>query len=252
MAPSTFSSLSFRPTLRVMSYNAHRCLGYDGLCSAERIARVIGHYRPDVIALQELDVARPRSHLHDQPRLIAEHLEMLVVFHPAFEVAQERYGDAILSRHPMRLVRSGALPSRPNCERRGALWVEVEWQGRKIHVFNTHLGLETQERLAQIEALLGPDWLGNPQCQGPRIFCGDVNAWPGTRVYGRLKSVLLDVQGRLERGWPRNTFPSRLPMVRIDHIFHSPEFQVRRVRVPRTALTRVVSDHLPLIADLAL
>jgi endonuclease/exonuclease/phosphatase family metal-dependent hydrolase len=234
-----------------MTYNVHRCLGYDGLCSPQRIARVIAQYQPDVIALQELDVGRPRSHLHDQPRVIAEHLEMLFFFHPAFEVAEERYGDAILSRHPMHLVRSGALPARPNCERRGALWVAIEWHGHTIHVLNTHLGLVTQERIAQIETLLGPEWLSDPRCEGPRIFCGDLNAWPGTRVYGRVKSVLQDVQGRLVLGWPRNTFPARLPVVRIDHIFHSAEFQVRCVRAPRTRLTRTASDHLPLIADLA-
>src|SRR5690606_25634562 len=45
-------------TLRVMTYNVHSCIGMDGKLDPERIARVIARARPDVVALQELDVGR--------------------------------------------------------------------------------------------------------------------------------------------------------------------------------------------------
>ena len=48
-------------TLRVMTYNVHSCVGMDGKLDAERIARVIARARPDVVALQELDVGRART-----------------------------------------------------------------------------------------------------------------------------------------------------------------------------------------------
>lgn len=41
-----------------------------------------------------------------------------------------------------------------------------------------------------------------------------------------------------------------VPHLRIDHIFVSGHFKVHRVQVPRNHLTRIASDHLPLIADL--
>src|SRR5262245_3674505 len=92
-------------TLRVMSYNVHRCVGCDGVRSPDRIAHVIARYRPDVAALQELDVGHARTRYHDQPALIANALEMHYHFHPAITVAEEGYGDAVLSRYPLRLVR---------------------------------------------------------------------------------------------------------------------------------------------------
>ena len=48
------------------------------------------------------------------------------------------------------------------------------------------------------------------------------------------------------------TFPSRFPMLRIDHIFTSPSVEVGDLHAPDGALAKVASDHLPLVADLTL
>jgi endonuclease/exonuclease/phosphatase family metal-dependent hydrolase len=47
--------------LRLLTWNVHRCTGRDGKASPERIAEVIAATAPDVVALQEVDVHRPRS-----------------------------------------------------------------------------------------------------------------------------------------------------------------------------------------------
>jgi endonuclease/exonuclease/phosphatase family metal-dependent hydrolase len=47
-----------------------------------------------------------------------------------------------------------------------------------------------------------------------------------------------------------NTFISTRPFARIDHIFVSSHFTTESVSVVRNYLTRVSSDHLPLLADL--
>jgi endonuclease/exonuclease/phosphatase family metal-dependent hydrolase len=177
---------------------------------------------------------------------------MRAFFFPAVESRDEHYGDAVLSRHPMDLVRAGPLPGRPGSERRGALWVAVAVHGRSLHVLNTHLGLDRRERLEQVEALLGPEWLGNVACRPPRLLLGDLNTFPGQATYRRLRAALRDAQDRTGAGWPRNTFPSRFPLVRIDHVFHSPDVDIRRVVVPRTRWTRLASDHLPVVVEVSL
>ena len=96
--------------LTLMSYNVHGCAGMDGCISTERIARVIARYNPDIIALQELDVGRLRSGKIDQAEIIARKLEMKHHFHPAFRWKDEQYGNAILSRYPMALIKTGSLP----------------------------------------------------------------------------------------------------------------------------------------------
>jgi endonuclease/exonuclease/phosphatase family metal-dependent hydrolase len=240
-------------TLRVMTYNVHSCIGMDGKLAPERIARVIARYAPDVVALQELDVGRARTEGMDQAHLIARYLEMDFHFHPAMYIEEERYGDAILTHLPMRLVKAGALPGlpdKPRIEPRGALWVTIKLDGTEHQVMNTHLGLLPRERRVQAEALLGPDWLGHPECRGPVVLCGDFNALPSSPVCRRLRTRLHDAQTELGNHRPRRTFYGRFPIARIDHVFVDPATDVLDIEVPDTELARVASDHLPLIAEL--
>jgi endonuclease/exonuclease/phosphatase family metal-dependent hydrolase len=240
-------------TLRVMTYNVHTCIGMDGKLSPERIARVIARYAPDVVALQELDVGRMRTEGMDQAHLIAHYLEMDFHFHPAMHIEEERYGDAILTHLPMRLIKAGILPGlaeRPRLEPRGALWVAIKLDGIEYQVLNTHLGLLPRERRVQAEALLGSDWLGHPECRGPVVLCGDFNALPSSPVCRQLRTRLPDAQLELESHKPRRTFFGRFPTARIDHIFVDPAIEVLDIEVPDTELARVASDHLPLITEL--
>ncbi len=240
-------------TLRVMTYNVHSCIGMDGKIDAERIARVIARARPDVVALQELDVGRTRTFGTDQAHLIARYLEMEFHFHPAMHLEEERYGDAILTYLPQHLVKAGPLPGlagKAYLEPRGALWVALKLHGKEVQVINTHLGLDPRERAAQVEALLGSEWLADERCQGPLILCGDLNALPSSPVCRRLGGRLKEVQTAMPRRRPRGTFPSRLPRMRIDHIFISPGLEVTGIEIPASELARVASDHLPLLAEI--
>ncbi|WP_346836470.1 endonuclease/exonuclease/phosphatase family protein [Microbulbifer sp. SAOS-129_SWC] len=247
-------------TLRVMTYNVHSCRGVDGKLSPQRIARVIARYNPDVVALQELDVMRERSGGLDQAQRLARLLAMDFHFQPALHLEEERYGDAILSRVPMRMVKKDILPGPPSTkpglfnpaadEPRGAVWVEVTHGDHKVQIFNTHLGLGKAERLLQVDALLGPEWLSHPSCNGPKVLLGDFNALPNAAEIKRLLGPLRDAQVQAPDHTPRGTFFSRMPKVRIDHIFVSPGLKVQRIIVPNTELSRQASDHLPLIADI--
>ncbi len=90
--------------------------------------------------------------------MIATHLNMEAEFHPALHLEDEKYGDAVLTALPMRLIKAAPLPS--SGEPRGALWVEIDVAEVKLQVIVTHLGLRGAERLRQATALLGPGWLG--------------------------------------------------------------------------------------------
>ncbi|NCC50481.1 MAG: EEP domain-containing protein [Spartobacteria bacterium] len=242
-------------SLRVLTYNVHNCAGMDGHVSVRRIARVIERERPDIIALQEVDVGRSRSDWEDQSVVLARYLEMFPHFHAAIQIKEERYGDAILSRLPSTLVRAGALPYRHAWlvdEPRGALWVQVDiGEGRIVNVFNTHFGLWRRERREQAEALLSAEWLHHPDCTGPVILCGDFNSSPRSGVCTRLGTHLRDVHDLLAGHKPERTFSGRFPLHRIDHIFVSGHVAVRDIHVPRTHLAMEASDHLPLVVELS-
>jgi endonuclease/exonuclease/phosphatase family metal-dependent hydrolase len=237
---------------RILTYNVHRCLGVDGRISPARIAEVIASCEPDVVALQELDVNRARTNGVDQAMAIADELRMHFHFHPAIQVMEELYGDAILTAHPCKLVKAELLPTwgrRAFVEPRGALWTSVHIGGADIQVINTHLGLRGPERLRQIDQLLGPDWLGHPACREPVIVAGDFNAIPRSRVYQRLAAHLRDAQTWLGTSRQRPTYPSRAPLLRLDHIFVSRSIEVLKTETIRTPLARIASDHLPLLVD---
>jgi len=242
-------------TLRIMTYNVHSCIGMDGHHAPERIARVIARHRPDIVALQELDVGRSRTGGIDQAHRIAQHLEMDCHFHPALHIEEERYGDAVLTHLPMRLVKAAPLPGiggRPRPEPRGAIWTAIEVNGVELHLINTHLGLRERERRRQVEALLGSEWLGHPDCAPPVVLCGDFNARPESAVCMHIRGRLHDAQGALEGHRPRHTIPGRYPFARIDHVFVDPRVEVVDVHVPRADLEQVASDHLPLIVEVRL
>jgi endonuclease/exonuclease/phosphatase family metal-dependent hydrolase len=238
-------------SLRIMSYNVHGCLGLDGNISPERIARVISRHNPDVICLQELDVDRPRSGGTNQAEKIARLLEMQYHFHPAFRWKDEQYGNAILSRYPLGLMKVGALPRiSAETEPRGALWVTVEFQGIMVGVINTHLSLWPKERLLQAQALIGDEWLGHPKCQGPIIVCGDFNTTPASATYREMCKRLKDCQRALPGHRPIMTWMGRLPLSQIDHVFLNTESKVKSIKVPRSSLEQAASDHLPLIVEI--
>lgn len=238
--------------MRILTYNVHRCVGVDRRLDVDRIAAVIAEHEPDIVCLQELDVGRARTGGVDQAQAIADRLSMSVRFHAAMRIEAEEYGDAILTHWPERLVRSGALPTIkgiPGLEPRGALWVKIAIEGVELNVINTHLGLVPREQQLQAAALVGKDWAGHPECTAPTLLAGDFNATSITRPYRTIAAKLEDCQRQLGLSPSVKTFPSGFAAIRIDHVFVTPDVRVTGVKAPFSPLTRMASDHLPLVVD---
>jgi endonuclease/exonuclease/phosphatase family metal-dependent hydrolase len=243
-------------TLRLMTYNVRQCTVARGGGAVDRVAEVVERAGPDVVALQEVAVDNPRAGAIHQAERLAERLGMRAHFAPAMsDPAFGHYGNAILSRLPFHVVRAGLLPlppERPAREPRGAAWLRVQ-AATEVQVLVTHLGLSRRERHLQLDALCGPEWLGDPRCAGPRVLLGDLNFVPGAREHERLLSVLRDALRETppERGHLA-TFPSFRPLVRLDHVFVGGSVTVRRTAIVREPGLRRVSDHLPVVVDLDL
>ncbi|EUB97848.1 Endonuclease/exonuclease/phosphatase [Rhizobium sp. CF080] len=249
-SPSTARLIPARHRLKILSYNVHSCIGTDRRLDPARVAEVIAALEPDIIGLQELDVGRSRTGGIDQAHTIASLLQMEFHFHAALNVAEERYGDAILTALPARMIKGAGLPS--HGEQRGAVWVEIDVGEHKLQVFNTHLGLLGSDRMRQIGEILGASWMGSPECQDkPKILIGDFNAIPVTATYKAVAGQMADAP-LLSGTKPRGTFPSRFPLLRIDHVFVSSEITPVATEVVSTPLSRRASDHLPLLVTVEL
>jgi len=234
---------------RIVTYNVRRCVGLDRGQSPQRIARVLRELRPDVVAIQEIESRPSRSGRGDQVAALANELGMASYFFPPIAIGGYRYGDALFTARPSRLVKAARLPRAGKLEPRGAIWIAVEVDGTEIQVINTHLGLGGRERVEQAKALLGPDWLDHPDCRAPAILVGDLNATPSSRCYRKLSESRLRDAQTIGSEKPRGTFPTRLPVLRIDHVFVSPDLRVVSTLVSRSPLARIASDHLPLAVE---
>jgi len=237
----------------VMTYNVHSCVGADRRADPVRIAHVIMTRNADIVALQELDMGLERTGMSDQTREIAGHLSMHYHFHPSLSIEKGHYGNAVLSRFPMRLVRAAELPTHPyrrDRERRGAVWVEIQLGEERAQLINTHLGLDRRERVAQVETLLSSEFLNSQDCKPPVILCGDLNTLPVSKVCRWLSGKLVDT-GRSAVGG-RATYPARLPVFRLDYVFVSSDVRVKEAAASGDPLARVASDHLPFTTVLEL
>ena len=236
--------------LRVLTYNIHSCVNRLGQVSADSVLAAIEPLRPDVVALQEVDVGIPRTQYQNQPRLLAERLGMASAFFPTVHHPEGKYGLALLSKFDNFQISNGDLPQLPlsRFEKRAVMHMTLDLPVGRIHIFNTHLGLFPLERRLQMRTLVGNQWLGNLDVHEPIVFCGDLNAGPRSAVYRRLAFRLTDVQTLCPP--PKATYSSRRPVFRIDHIFVSEHFKSAKVDVPLNETVRRASDHLPLHAEL--
>ena len=101
---STHSMHTKPITLRVMTYNIHHGEGLDGKVDLLRIAQLIQREGADIVALQEVDKGVARTARRDLPAELAELTGMACVFSNNFPYQGGEYGNAVLTRFPVRRV----------------------------------------------------------------------------------------------------------------------------------------------------
>lgn len=244
-------------SFRVATYNIHKCRGLDRRVSPERIAEVLRQVDADIVALQEVvgmdDAARERN----QAGAIAEELGF------DFRTGENRrlrggaYGNAVLTRLPIIARHNYDITWRKN-EPRGCLQVTVACAERQpdatclLRIYDVHLGTGFLERRYQAVRLLDRDILGDEgHASSPRIVLGDFNEWTRGLATHLLRRHFnsADPPRRLKRVW---SYPGILPLLHLDHIYYDPPLELTNVKLHRSRLALVASDHLPLVADFRL
>lgn len=223
--------------LTIGSYNVHRCVGPDGRCDADRVARVLAELDVDVLALQEVDCGYHRTG-DDQIASLAAALGMHAVAGPTMQRSGGTYGNALLTRLPAAAVRHVDL-SVAGREPRGAIDADLVVGDRPVRLLVTHLGLRRFERALQVEQILRS--VRSTGDGKVTVVAGDLNEWR------RNDRSLQPLHVRFGRSSVR-TFPSWRPLFAFDRILVEPRSALRSFVVHRSALARRASDHLPVKA----
>ena len=240
------------PVLRVATWNIHK--GVQGVGPARRleihnIGHAIEQLDADLVCLQEVRLHNRReaqrfAHWPEQSQadfLAPEGYES--IYRSNAITRHGEHGNALLSRWPV-VSHQHEDMSDHRFEQRGLLHTEVQLAGRTVHVLVVHLGLVPASRVRQVAQL--EDYIRREIAQAdPVIVAGDFNDWGQGLTRQLARAGLHEFAGARSP-----TYPARLPLAQLDHVY-ARGLRPLSVMVPQGRIWRQMSDHLPLVAELA-
>jgi endonuclease/exonuclease/phosphatase family metal-dependent hydrolase len=223
--------------LRVVSYNVHG-LRDDRAALVE----VVRELDPDVLIVQE---APRRFRWRTRNAHLAHDLGLVYVAGGAPSL-----GNVILTSLRVRPQETWELryPLTPGRHMRGAVFARCTAGGAPFVVVGSHLSTDIAERPAQARLLAK----ALADIDVPVILGADLNEPPGGSAWQVLGAALVDGADGARPSGPWATFPAGAPRQRIDTVLVDPRIQVTGYRVADLPATRRASDHLPVVAELAL
>jgi endonuclease/exonuclease/phosphatase family metal-dependent hydrolase len=220
------------PTARFVTWNIQRGRREGGDPDPDALLATCASFEADVLAVQELFRAAPGTS-DDLLLRLADATGLTPVDGPAVEVGGGTYGNALLVRGPAEEVRCHHLPPSADPRERRAV-VRCRWRGATVACCHLdHRG----EAAVQLGAVLA-----RVAGEGPAVVLGDLNLRPRG-----VRAVLAEVDG----GWVAldapAAFPAHRPNRAIDHVL------LRGIppAVPRPTSQPPVSDHRPVLVELA-
>lgn len=231
-------------TLRVLTYNIHHAEGVDRKLDVPRVAKVIAAEKPDLVAVQEVDHKTKRTGGVDQTAELAKLTGLHGRFGRAIDLEGGAYGQAVLSKFPIRNFTVHELPNEAQREQRIAAAAEVQVRegGPTLLFVSTHLDHQKddlrQKQAAKLDELFA-------RGKRPVILAGDLNATPDSKPL----EILSKNWQSANTGKPLLTIPVGKPARQIDYVLHRPadKFKVVEAKVLDEA---VASDHRALLVVL--
>ena len=234
-------------SLKVLTYNIRKGKGASGQGNGSVAAMI------EALMPMGLDLLLCQEVFHDRLRPIAQSTQLGagLGLHTYYEPNRTRrvghHGNATFSRTQATLSANHDISTNP-VERRGALYCRLELQGRPLHVFNVHLGLNQRQRMVQVRHI-GEIIARRCPAHEAVMLAGDFNDW--NRRVDRFVTETLGFSNPFEhvKGRAALTWHVRRPVFCLDRIYlrHLRAGHVERVSgAPWTEL----SDHFPLWLEL--
>ena len=230
-----------RASLKLATWNIHYGIGTDGRFDLDRTLSVLSAIDADVVALQEVGWHRESHYKVDVFTHLRNYSGYNVIEGPVRDPLRSRFGNALLTRLPVRGTRWIDLKIRGHVPR-AAVLAELATATAPIWVVSLHLGLATWERERQAQRLIDAMATGNGP-PPPTALLGDFNM---LRPKTRASEIL---SGRFPIAVRKPTYPVRTPLLSLDRIYLSSEWELANAEVFREEIAMKASDHLPLVAE---
>lgn len=225
--------------LRVLTFNIHHGETIAGAIDLETMAAVINSAKPDLVALQEVDVRTGRVGGVDLAAKFGELCGMESYFAKAMDYDGGEYGNAVLSKYPIVESDLRKLPSTRDHEPRVAAECLIALPNDTIRFISTHFDhmSDRPDRPAQARTLL----LAYINDTKSSILAGDLNDTPDSET---LK--ILQQHWAISGATNAFSSPADAPQRKIDYILYAPQdtWQV----VHSEVLPAAVSDHLAVLS----
>lgn len=249
--------IAMSKTLHIATYNIHKGFSqFNRRMMVHELRDRLRQLSPDIIFLQEvqgLHLGHVESHSNwpqaPQHEFLADQFWENTAYGRNVIYDHGHHGNAILSRFPILAFHNQDV-TRLRFERRGLLHCAIELgEGAPhLHCVCVHLSLFGRSRRKQMEALAArlEEWVPD---DAPLIIAGDFNDWRN-----RADRLLIDRLGLTEvfggiAGRPPKSFPSTLPVFRLDRIYVR-GFAVERTEIHCGEPWSRISDHAALSAHL--
>lgn len=229
------------PQYTLMTYNIRHGVGMDRVHDLQRTAGVMASVSPDFVILNEVDQATVRSGGMHEADTLGKLLGLRNYFSASIEYDGGSYGNAFLSRYPILSFDVHDISANRYFEGRSLFHARILLEADTLHVWGTHLGLDSLEREEQVNDILG---LIEPS--QAMILGGDFNLEPGSHPYNRIAEILVDGVAGLNTN-PGNTYPADIPIRRIDFLFLGHKVEATSIPSITAENLKTASDHLPQI-----
>lgn len=239
--------------LRIATFNIHKGVtSFNARLVLHEQRELIRQLHADIVFLQEVrgeHARHSRLHAGAQHEYLADSIWQDFAYGKNAVYPAGHHGNALLSRFPIAKWENEDISAHA-AEQRGMLHCEIAIPGwsQPLHCICVHLGLFARWRRQQLLALRSRIESMVP-VEAPLIIAGDFNDWRvrAGRILAEglhLKEVFEHSQGR-----PARSFPSILPMFRLDRIYVR-GFHVKHAQVHGGTVFARVSDHAALSAEL--
>ena len=237
--------------LKVVTYNIHKGFSYrNKRFVLKQIKESLKQHPCDIVFLQEVVGSSGLDKHNSQFEFLADEIWSHYSYGKNAVIQGRHHGNAILSKYPIIYTHNLNLSLNKH-ELRGMIHaiIEIPQTKEQVHILCTHLSLLESHRKKQVKKINAYIKKEIP-ADAPLIMGGDFNDWSG-KSYRLLEGLNLKEAFIEYQGFSPKTFPSTMPLLRLDRIF-------TRYLIVQEAVTHdkspwdKLSDHLPISATLLL